>query len=139
MLFAIKVRCSHRFLCPAKNVRNSSLVPKAFWRGNQTRLPHDPERAFYSARFLRRTALSVDIDHKILHGIPILSLLQTLYESGLPRFASLSRVYLKTGNVADSVKRPAVRVCWQFSDIPRRMMICVSSGAAVFMPTGLAS
>ena len=88
---------------------------------------------------LRRTALSVDIDHKILHGIPILSLLQTLYESGLPRFASLSRVYLKTGNVADSVKRPAVRVCWQFSDIPRRMMICVSSGAAVFMPTGLAS
>ena len=26
MLFAIKVRCSHRFLCPAKNVRNSSLA-----------------------------------------------------------------------------------------------------------------
>ena len=94
---------------------------------------------FIVLSFLRRTALSVDIDHKILHGIPILSLLQTLYESGLPRFASLSRVYLKTGNVADSVKRPAVRVCWQFSDIPRRMMICVSSGAAVFMPTGPAS
>lgn len=57
---------------------------------------------FIVLSFLRRTALSVDIDHKILHGIPILSLLQTLYESGLPRSRLFPEWYLKTGNVADA-------------------------------------